>query len=126
MNKIVLILLLAFVFNSCLNMTQDVDINLPEFEPELVVESYLEADSFYRVSVSESVSYFETPDSIHLITGAFVTITHKNITDTLRYYPPFSIGNFYPFGEYRSEKIIPRDYDNSFYLYIRDDKGREG
>lgn len=70
---------------------QNITIDLPEYESQLVVESYLDANiSFYVVSVTESVSFF-TPgtlpvsQSLPVVNSAIITITHGNITDTIPY-----------------------------------------
>jgi len=120
-------LLLALValltLTACLR-EGDVKVTLPTDPPQLVVESYLEPDSVYRVSVSETVPYFTLPQSLPIVSNALVTITYLGQTDTLTFYPLGSPGNFYPFGEYRLNKIIPRDYLNKFYLRVEHPDGR--
>ncbi|OWY22957.1 DUF4249 domain-containing protein [Sphingobacteriales bacterium UPWRP_1] len=78
----------ALLMSACL---QSITIDLPEYESQLVVESYLDANvPFYIVSVTESVSFF-TPgtlpvsQSLPVVNNALVTITHGNITDTIPY-----------------------------------------
>jgi len=59
MKKIPYILFLL-VFVSC-NLERNIEIDLPPYENELVVESYIEAGKPYFLSLSESISYFEIP-----------------------------------------------------------------
>lgn len=80
------VILALSVFTAC---TKDITIDLPEYESQLVVESYLDANvPFYIVSVTESVSFF-TPGtlpishSLPVVAHAIVTLTHGNTTDTL-------------------------------------------
>jgi len=83
----VLWLFVAF-FTAC---TQDVTLNLPEYESKLVVESYLDANvPFYVVSVTESVPFL-TPgnlpvnQSLPAVSTAIVTISKGSQTDTIPY-----------------------------------------
>ncbi len=119
-----LCLLLAGGVSGCESMTREVMLDLPEFPPQLVVECYLEADSICRVSVTETVPFLSLPDSIKLVNDAIVTLTAAGRTDTLKYYPPFSRGNSYFFGEYRLNRVIPADYDIEYELCVSDNSGQ--
>lgn len=109
----------------CRNMEQNININLPETPPQLVVECYLEPDSMYRLFLSETVPYFSAPNAIPLINNATVTITVNNGTPIpLTYSAPGNPQNQYAFGEYRSTQRIPRDFNAVFTLNVQDTKGR--
>jgi len=63
---------------------KEVTLDLPSYESELVVESYLEVGLPYFVSLTESVSFFDAIE-LPIIPSATVTITHKGIVDTLEF-----------------------------------------
>jgi hypothetical protein len=77
--------------------------------------------------------YFEIPNAGDLIKvlvpDAIVTITHREVTETLSYIPPVVLtpeptptpGIFYKTGEYQLNKKIPSDFSEPFYLNIRAD-----
>ncbi len=58
------------------------ELDLPPIESELVVECYIEPNLPYILSLTESVSYFET-GGFRVIGDATVTIAHLGETDTL-------------------------------------------
>ncbi len=82
MKYIFLIIVGLLTLNAC-NLERNVEVNLPEYTNELVVECYLEPGQPYRLSLSESISYFEIPGiepvdlnrSIVLKIGAFEIAT---------------------------------------------------
>lgn len=53
-------ILFLLIFTSC-NLEREIEIDLPPYENELVVESYIEAGKPYLLTLSESISYFEIP-----------------------------------------------------------------
>ncbi|WP_071530853.1 DUF4249 family protein [Pontibacter sp. BAB1700] len=70
-----LLLPLLFLLLSC-DMEQEVEIKLPPYESQLVVECYLEPGKPLRAVVLESVSYFNEPE-LPLVPDAEVFITHQ-------------------------------------------------
>lgn len=121
MKKYILFFVGLSIFASC-NLQNQIDLDLPEFEPQIVVECYLEPGKPYRANVSKSTSYFApTADLLNsIITDATVIITHLGVSDTLipGVYPDGS--NLYVYG---SDKIVPADYDNEFFLEVIDSAG---
>lgn len=87
LKNIFLIAALAFLF-AC-NLTKDVDIELPEYSRQPVVECYLEPGKPFRLLLTQSYSFFDPfgLDSSFLnktlLQGAFVTISYNGRTDTL-------------------------------------------
>lgn len=79
-NSILLILISIFLI-SC---EKTVEIDLPPIESQLVVESYIEPNFPYILSLTQSASYFDV-GAFQSIADATVTITHLGETDTLRY-----------------------------------------
>ncbi len=71
------------------NLTNDVDIELPEYDRQPVVECYLEPGKPFRLLLSRSYAFFDPLglDSTFLektlLSGAVVTISYNGQTDTL-------------------------------------------
>ena len=57
MNKILIFILAVAAFASC-NLEKEIDLNLPEFKSQLVVECYLEPGKPYRANVFRTTSYY--------------------------------------------------------------------
>lgn len=121
MKKFVIFFAVLSTFAAC-NLQNQIDLDLPEFESQIVVECYLEPGKPYRANVSKSTSYFApTADLLNsVITDATVIITHLGVADTL-------IPGIYPDGSnlyvYGSSTIVPADYDNEFFLEVIDKDG---
>lgn len=77
-----------FLFSNC---EQIVEIDLPDYESELVVEGYLNPGLAYVVSVTESVPYFDEI-SLPVVNDAIVTIEHRGEIDTLTLFQTDSLG----------------------------------
>lgn len=85
--------LIALAFFAC-NLSKEVDIELPEYENQPVVECYLEPGKPFRLLLSRSYGFFEpfNIDSFYqsvLLQDAVVTIRYSGQTDTL--YNTFSL-----------------------------------
>jgi hypothetical protein len=80
----------AVLYFSACNLTKDVDIVLPAYDPQPVVECYLEPGKPFRLLLTRSYGFFD-PLGIDssfipktLWNGATVTISHNGHTDTLQ------------------------------------------
>ncbi len=117
-----LLLFTALYLTSC-TPEQVIDVELPPYESQMMVECFLEPGKPYQLNLQESVSYFS--DTIaNPITDALVVITHAGVSDTLEdefSYDP-ETEKFYT---YSSDRIVPYAPGTTFELYIRDGKGRE-
>ncbi len=104
------------------NLEKEVQIELPDYERELVVECYLEVGKPFRLLVTESIGFFEDVDT-PIVTGAKVVISHDGIHDTL-----MAGGYFEPLGfkvfNFGSTKIVPQDYDTEYELLLTHPDGR--
>lgn len=86
--KNILFLATLALLASC-NLTKDVDIDLPEYDRQPVVECYLEPGKNFRLLLSESYGFFDPfgLDSTFLqktlLQGAIVTVSYNGQTDTL-------------------------------------------
>lgn len=117
-----LALTLTLFLCSC-SLEKEVDLNLPVYERELIVECYLEPGKPYRLLLQESVGYLDSFE-IPLVDDATVVIRHNGNSDTLS---PGAFLDFqgFKFFNYQSPTIVPEDFDNDFELFVRDDQGRE-
>lgn len=77
----ILPLVLAILLSAC-NLQQEVELDLPEYEPELLVESYLLPGSPYFVVLSRTTNFFDSL-ALDFVPGAEITIQHGNQVDTL-------------------------------------------
>lgn len=126
-------LLLAVCLGAC-NLNRPIDIELPPYQPELVVECYLQPGAPYLLVLTESSSYFD-PARLTFIQDAEVVIEHKGIRQSLEpTYLPFpdnvpELQILKPIvGEqlffYASAQLVPEDYESEFSLEIRTADGR--
>ncbi|WP_439881828.1 DUF4249 domain-containing protein [Pontibacter sp. MBLB2868] len=113
-----LLLLLA----SC-DLEKDIEVNLPEYEPQLVVECYLQPGKPFRLTLMESSGYFETPQPA-LVSDADVYITHNGRRIKLSYKPMLSKTSNLFHTHSSTEKMQGKPGD-IFGLEITDKKGRK-
>jgi hypothetical protein len=101
---------------------QDIDVNLPVYTPQLVVECYLEDGQPLRLTLLESQGYLET-SALPIVNGATVVLTHRDQRDTIPNLPVVdrATGKSY---NYSSAKCIVADYDAPYTLTITDKLGR--
>ena len=117
------ILLLISILGSC-NLTNDVDLELPEYDRQPVLECYLEPGQPYQLLLTRSFEFFapfDTSDGQFLENvieqGATINITHDGKTVTLGeglFFNPFTQKIF----NYGSPEIVPEDFDNEFELEV--------
>jgi len=83
--KYISVILFLSTFISC-SLERNVEIDLPPYENELVVESYLEPDKPILLSLSESISYFELPgiDPVDLNRDIIINIGGFEIETTMQ------------------------------------------
>ncbi|MEM6343996.1 MAG: DUF4249 domain-containing protein [Bacteroidota bacterium] len=123
------------------DLQQEVELDLPEYEPLLVVESYLQPGNPYIVTLIESADFYGDIQ-INFVRDAEVVISHNGINDTL---VPFEIPLDFAFppgfvdttllqqlgpilGEgayiYTSLNTVPEDYNSEFKLSATAPDGR--
>lgn len=133
-NTFIAILGLLFLITiSACNLEKEIDIELPAYEVQPVVECYLEPGQPFRLVLSSSNSYFdELPqegdlfaflESI-LIKNADVRIRYDGEEVQLRYEITIDFENR-KFYNYISDVIVPQRHDIDFELLIRLEDGRE-
>ncbi|MDQ4141169.1 MAG: DUF4249 domain-containing protein [Bacteroidota bacterium] len=66
------------------NLEKDIEINLPPYQSQMVVECYMEPGRPVRLSLVESSPYLAKPE-INIIQDAEVTIARNGVPETLKY-----------------------------------------
>lgn len=118
------VFLAVTVFFAACNLTKDVDIDLPDYERQPVVECYLEPGKPFRLLLSQSYSYFDPfgLDSLFLqktlLNDAVVTISYNGKTDTLRNQLSFEASPLKIFN-YLGDNIVPATPGVEFVLHIQ-------
>jgi hypothetical protein len=117
MNKYLLFIALSAATLVSCNLEKEIDLDLPPFEPQLVVECYLEPGKPYRLNLFKTASYFAPASDLlnSLVADATVIITYQGVADTLRPGIYTDADNFYIYG---SPTIVPHDFTNEFSLEI--------
>lgn len=121
--KLLFPVLLIAVLVSC-NLSKEVEIDLPEYNRQPVVECYLEPNKPFRLLLTRSYAFFDKLglDSSFLdntlLDGALVTIAYNGQTDTLKnqltaVLDPLKIYN------YVGDNLVPGTPGTEFSLYIR-------
>ncbi|MEL6651470.1 MAG: DUF4249 domain-containing protein [Bacteroidota bacterium] len=123
------------------DLQQEVELNLPEYESQLVVESYLQPGNPYVLTLFESTPFFGDVQ-IQYVRDAEVVISHNGINDTLVplelpldfAFPPGFVDTTIlqqlapVLGEsaylYTSLNTVPEDYESEFKLSITTQDGR--
>lgn len=118
-----LFVLLVLIAAGC-NLTQEIDLDLPEAGGQPVVECYLEPGKPYRLLLTRSSAYFddfptEPEDFIEqiLIDSAEVEIRHGSEVIALDNEPDIDF-EFSKLYNYSSTKLVPFDTLTEFELFI--------
>ncbi len=124
-NKFSFICLQAVLFTALFwgcNLEKDIEVPLPGYESKLVVECYLEEGQPYRMSVTESVSYFEGP-RLPNVNDADINIRYSDSTVRLRYQVEVDT-SFRKAYNYTSTGTVQAAPGREYSLEVRDTKGR--
>lgn len=105
---------------SCKN-NDELDIVIPNYENQLVVECYLQTDKIFKLSLLENVSYFELP-RLPVVYEAEVKISFGG--DTVELFNILETDTVnQKFFNYISYRKLPAT-TLPIYLYVKDPKGR--
>ncbi len=124
LNKILTWLALILILTSC-NLSKEVDIDLPKYSSQPVVECYLIPGQRYELLLTHSNSFFDplTVDNPAaylaslLETGATIRIMHGN--DTIALEEKVELNSQTGFiSNYSNEAIVPEDFTGEFSLSI--------
>lgn len=119
---IYLFLPFILLLSSC-DLEKDIDVKLPEHQPQLVVECYLQPGKPFRMTVMESSGYFDAPQA-PFVPDAEVYITHNGRRIKLTYKPMVSKTTNL-FHTHSSTEIMKGKAGDIFGLEVTDRKGRK-
>jgi hypothetical protein len=124
------ILLFTFSFQSCGNLEKEINLDLPEYQSQYVVECYLEPGQPFGLLLTRSVPYFEPfpTDLLNFVENivvddAEVTITHDGVDYLLANEPTINPTTFKLYN-YTNPALVPMDYDHDFSLKITTPDGK--
>jgi len=120
----------ALVFLMSCNLSKDIEIDLPEYDRQPVVECYLEPGKPFRLLMTRSYAFFDTLGLSSnflqntLLDSALVTISYNGQTDTLKnqFVPVLNPVKFF---NYVGENLVPATPGTEFVLNIRLAEGGE-
>ena len=131
MNKYVLLALTSLALTSC-NLEKEIEIELPDYQSQLVLECYLEPGQPFRLALTKSAAYFDpfpAPDNIAgflqeiLVPGAKVQIRHRNRSYTLNNILYFDAAGRRLYN-YFSPTPVPLDTVEPFSLEVVTEDGK--
>ncbi|WKN31565.1 DUF4249 domain-containing protein [Porifericola rhodea] len=98
-----ILVLICWITNAC---EENINVELPAYEPKLVVEGWIEQDKYARVILTESAAFFDKIDSAALrnsiVTTAKVTVSNGDETEILTLNKE---DEFFPSYVYQSTQI---------------------
>lgn len=116
---------------ACGSLEKEIDLNLPEYEPQYVVECYLEPGQPFSLLLTRSSPYFEAfPNDLQgfieniLVDSAEVLIKYQGKTHVLTndlVLNPFTKKIF----NYYNDELVPADFENDFELQITTSDGKQ-
>ena len=123
MNKKSLIVLTLFILLINFGCQKTIQLNLPTYEPKMVLEFYLQDNQPLVCLLQESVNYTDTT-KVKLIDNALIVLSYNGVNDTLFNQPYFDqkFGKFYNYSNPKKIKLLPNvEYE----VYVNDGKGKE-
>lgn len=144
--KIGLLVLISGFFAAC-SLQKEIDLDLPEPQRRLVVESYLQPGQPFLVALQQEAGFFEPISQNPSVPPATVTIQYDSTTITLQELDPELIaqlaallGSEAPafLQQYQSlgyiriymsnfldpDQLVPENFDSEFHLRVEDSTGR--
>ncbi|MEZ4981709.1 MAG: DUF4249 family protein [Saprospiraceae bacterium] len=120
---IIPVFFVGLLVSSC-NLEKEIDLELPEYSDQPVVECYLQPGEPFRLLLTRSSSYFAPFDTS--IFNFIDNILEKEATVNIRYNGmiiPLEEGNYidpnnFKVYNYGNEMIVPEDFENEFELEI--------
>lgn len=115
-----ILLTMSLLLTSC---TKEIKLDLPDYEPKMVLEFYLENNKPLNCLLQESINYTDTT-TYKLIDSAIVILSYNGVSDTL-----FNMIYFDPYFEkiynYHNDKVMQLQPNIDYEVYVKDNKGRE-
>ncbi len=114
------------------NLTKEVNIDLPDYQRQPVVECYLEPGQPFRMLLTQSYGFFDSfgLDSSFvektLLDSALVTISYNGRTDTLKAgrFPDFSTPYIIKIYNYQNNRLVPNTPGIEYTLNITLSNGK--
>jgi len=122
-NPFILALLTCILIWGC-SSEKVIEVELPPYESQMVVECYLQPGKPMGLTLFESVSYF-SPPSLPIIQDAFVEITIDGVADTLLSGALVDPETGKLANYFSTNGLLPYSPGSNVELYIRDSLGRE-
>jgi hypothetical protein len=122
--QVIFIVLFGIGFTSCFQ--KQINITLPPFKSELVVEGYLEMGRPFQVAVSQTSNFFAAPDlSAVFLQKAKVILSYNNVVDTLVFnpIPDFKNLKWYNY-QLKNKGSVPLTVGTVYHLKVIDSTGR--
>jgi hypothetical protein len=102
---------------------KEIELNLPIYEPKMVLEFYLEDNKTLNCLLQESINFTDTA-RYKLIDNALIVLSYNGTKDTLFNVLYFD-QTFQKIYNYHNTKIIQLEPDVEYEVYVKDSKGRE-
>lgn len=102
---------------------KEIKLNLPVYEPKMVLEFYLENNKPLSCLLQESITFTDT-SRYKLINDALIILSHNGVKDTLLNRINFDL-SFQKVYNYYNPKIIQLQKNTEYEIYVKDSKGRE-
>lgn len=110
----------SFLLSGC---SKEIQLDIPEYEPKMVLEFYLEDNKSLNCLLQESINFTDTA-RFSLINNALIVLSYNGIRDTLTNKFNFDL-KFEKFYNYHNPKIIQLEPNVKYEVYVRDTRGRE-
>lgn len=115
-----LLCLASFLLAGC---SKEIQLDIPAYEPKMVLEFYLEDNKSLNCLLQESINFTDT-SRFKLIDNAFIVLSYNGTKDTLANRFNFDL-KFEKFYNYHNPKIIQLEPNVEYEVYVRDNRGRE-
>lgn len=106
---------------SC-EMVKEVDIELPDYPSQMVLECYLEKGKPYQAHLSRSKSYFQSPEIYDIRDAQFMIF--KNNREITLDYKPSQVNENNKYINYYADDIVEGVSTDTFRISISDKRGR--
>jgi hypothetical protein len=120
----------TFFFTACGNLEKEINLDLPDYEPQYVVECYLEPGQPFSLLLTKSTPYFQPfPDDLLnfveaiLVDSAQVTISHDGVDYVLDNAPTINPSTLKLYN-YTNSELVPLEFDHDFTLKITTPDGQ--
>jgi len=122
--SVIFLVFFGIGFTSCFQ--KQINITLPPFKSQLVVEGYLEKGEPFQVAVSQTSNFFAAPDiNAVFLRKATVILSYKNVVDTLVFNPVPNIKLLKWFNyQLKNKDTVPLTDGTVYNLKVIDSTGR--